>query len=335
MAAIHASGLAHRDLKTENMFLDNEFNIKIGDFGFAKFLDGENKGRFTSHLGTPGYQSPQMLICKNYNGFENDIFACGVILFVIHAGSPPFREAKETDPWYKNFLNKHPHIFWQYHLKNKKFSNNFIKLITGMLSPEGRYTIKDVINSDWYKEELATKDEVKKEMEERKVIVKKAREKENLQIEIDSDESQESDKKYRDIGSDTLLEQLNNLEVDDDLIVEWEPNEYESGNFIKVNVPHKKIFCEIAYSLTMKYEGVSLDINNEKLSMIVKYEDLNLNAETDLDKISINNISAIDINLQVFKTDGGSVVQFFKNEAMSQFDYRNLYQAIRQVLKKD
>lgn len=339
LRAVHASGISHRDLKTENMFLDDKYNIKIGDFGFAKYCSSSNS-KFTSHLGTPGYQSPQMLMSKNYNGFDNDCFALGVILFVIHAGSPPFREAKSTDPWYKNLLSGNAQIFWGYHLKHRTFSKNFIKLVHGLISPENRFTLKDVIASDWYNEEVASEEEVIKEMEERKIIVLKERSNDNLQIEIDSDDTDTKEKKnYRDVTGD-IEERLKDIEIDEESIQEWS-SQREGGNQIKVQVSHYKIYLEIARLLASKYEGVTLDLNNNCLKLNAKYykygeENEVINKDgIELDSLNLQDVNMIDINIDIYKNGKeGSVVQVNKNEEMSQFDFRVFYRELANDLKK-
>jgi serine/threonine protein kinase len=51
-------------------------------------------------LGTEGYMAPEVIMGK-YRGTEVDIFACGVILFTLYCGNPPFQKALVTDPFYK------------------------------------------------------------------------------------------------------------------------------------------------------------------------------------------------------------------------------------------
>lgn len=56
MHDINLSGLAHRDLKLDNILLDNEFGAKVADLGFARHIQGDNQdGLLNTNLGTPGY----------------------------------------------------------------------------------------------------------------------------------------------------------------------------------------------------------------------------------------------------------------------------------------
>jgi serine/threonine protein kinase len=84
----HMKGLCHRDLKLENLLLDEQGKVlKITDFGFAKFqVDSMPK----TILGTAVYVSPEVLENKTYDGFLADVWSCGVILYTMIVGNYPF-----------------------------------------------------------------------------------------------------------------------------------------------------------------------------------------------------------------------------------------------------
>uniref|UniRef100_A0A673C0L8 phosphorylase kinase n=1 Tax=Sphaeramia orbicularis TaxID=375764 RepID=A0A673C0L8_9TELE len=95
---LHSLNIIHRDLKPENILLDDQGHIKLSDFGFSVQLQPGEKLR--ELCGTPGYLAPEILKCsmdETHQGYgkEVDLWACGVILFTLLAGSPPFWHRKQ------------------------------------------------------------------------------------------------------------------------------------------------------------------------------------------------------------------------------------------------
>jgi serine/threonine protein kinase len=99
---LHSNGICHRDLKPENILLDKDFNVKIIDYGFAGDLEGRFKdGYCLTHLGTKGFMAPEILERKRYQGHVVDLFALGVILFMMYTRDRPFEEALTSDYRYE------------------------------------------------------------------------------------------------------------------------------------------------------------------------------------------------------------------------------------------
>uniref|UniRef100_A0A3B4CSL7 calcium/calmodulin-dependent protein kinase n=1 Tax=Pygocentrus nattereri TaxID=42514 RepID=A0A3B4CSL7_PYGNA len=87
----HLNGIVHRDLKPENLLLASKLKgaaVKLADFGLAIEVQGDQQAWF-GFAGTPGYLSPEVLRKEPY-GKPVDMWACGVILYILLVGYPPF-----------------------------------------------------------------------------------------------------------------------------------------------------------------------------------------------------------------------------------------------------
>ena len=91
VAYLHQNGISHRDIKTDNVIIGKNGEVKVIDFGFATTL---NKGE--SHCGTPNYMAPELFEKKNvYNPAKVDAWALGVLLFYLYEGTYPFKGYSE------------------------------------------------------------------------------------------------------------------------------------------------------------------------------------------------------------------------------------------------
>ncbi|TMS40044.1 hypothetical protein L596_006475 [Steinernema carpocapsae] len=91
IAYCHSNSVVHRDLKPENLLLASKAKgaaVKLADFGLAIEVQGDTEAWF-GFAGTPGYLSPEVLKKDPY-GKPVDIWACGVILYILLVGYPPF-----------------------------------------------------------------------------------------------------------------------------------------------------------------------------------------------------------------------------------------------------
>ena len=102
VGAAHAKGIVHRDLKPDNIFLveqdDQKDFVKLLDFGISKMMDGESAVAHTKLtstgmvMGTPLYMAPEQAMGTAVD-HRADIYACGVILYEMLSGRPPFEGA--------------------------------------------------------------------------------------------------------------------------------------------------------------------------------------------------------------------------------------------------
>jgi serine/threonine protein kinase len=100
---MHDKGFAHRDLKIDNVVIDQDYELKLIDLSFVcdAFLPQ------TLKCGTLSYQAPELLDeTKEYQAIWVDIFALGIILFYLVSGQLPFFKAQSTDPKYDKVIKE-------------------------------------------------------------------------------------------------------------------------------------------------------------------------------------------------------------------------------------
>ena len=91
---LHTLGIVYRDIKPENVFIDSNGYIKLGDFGFAKQI---NNGSTYTFCGTPGYLAPETIYSHGYD-LRIDWWSYGVLLYVIATGQQPFAYHSSDEP---------------------------------------------------------------------------------------------------------------------------------------------------------------------------------------------------------------------------------------------
>lgn len=183
LAHMHEKHIAHRDLKPENLLFDNQFNLKLADFGFSKiYKKGEgHKNYMNTELGTKGYMAPEILSGEKYCE-KVDIFAAGVILFIMLAGFPPFQNANEKDWWFDKITKKKYKLFWMAHERTANFSKTAKDLLVNMLAAKqtDRYDVHQVQQHPFWNLPCPDKNQLASSLKKKKQVVdtQKAREKE-------------------------------------------------------------------------------------------------------------------------------------------------------------
>ena len=154
VAYCHDKGVIHRDLKPENILIENSedkdkeyFHIKIIDFGTCEIL---KKKKLTEQIGTSFYIAPEVL--KNGYNEKCDLWSCGVILYILLCGSPPFYGKNEKEIFQKildgnvNFKHK----IWNKISDDAK--NLVIKLL--QVDPSQRLSAAEALEDEWFKKNI-------------------------------------------------------------------------------------------------------------------------------------------------------------------------------------
>ena len=101
---LHHRHIVHRDLKTGNLFLDGNMNVKVGDFGLAALLVTEREmevKRRTTMCGTPNYLAPEILEKGKGHDEKVDLWAIGVIAYTLAVGKAPFHASTKEEIYKK------------------------------------------------------------------------------------------------------------------------------------------------------------------------------------------------------------------------------------------
>ncbi|TSM12578.1 Testis-specific serine/threonine-protein kinase 1 [Bagarius yarrelli] len=148
---IHDRDIVHRDLKCENLLLDNDFNLKVTDFGFSKRLEPVDGQMVLSDTfcGSSAYASPELLQSIPHNPKVNDVWSMGVVLFIMLTGAMPYDESnirKMLETQKKHVIN-----FPKFGRDKCKGAYN---LISCMLDPDPvrRIDIDGIFQHPWMQE---------------------------------------------------------------------------------------------------------------------------------------------------------------------------------------
>ena len=138
-------GVCHRDIKDENIVIDDQFRVKLIDFGSAVILPrhyGQNKAcMFTKFYGTISFASPEILTCQPYRAEPAEVWSLGVLLYTILFGEVPFHGPEMA-------------VLGQFAPPKIPVSSKCLHLLSCMLqrSPEKRPTIHQILLHPWLRE---------------------------------------------------------------------------------------------------------------------------------------------------------------------------------------
>ncbi|XP_070772798.1 serine/threonine-protein kinase DCLK2 [Enoplosus armatus] len=160
---LHSMNVVHRDIKPENLLVfeypDGTKSLKLGDFGLATVVEGP----LYTVCGTPTYVAPEIIAESGY-GLKVDIWAAGVITYILLCGFPPFRSESnmQEDLFDQILLGRldFPSPYWD------NITDSAKELIGKMLTvnAEARYTAQDILSHPWVTDDAVMGNNMKMEV---------------------------------------------------------------------------------------------------------------------------------------------------------------------------
>jgi serine/threonine protein kinase len=333
--AFHNAGICHRDLKTENILVDEKYNLKICDFGFST----SNTGHLKESCGTEGYKAPEVeKENPNYDGIKADIFSLGVVLFTLVTGVNGFDKKNKL---YRFIRIRNYDTYWKsVEGALKVFPKDFKELYNRMVcyNTKKRLSVKDILNEegkktdyDWLKEirdlnkdDFASlEEEVKNELKKRKIEVRKGKQKE---------ENKESeDESNIEIGGENKSITDEKVYFEKSRQPKYAENEIYMDNYIKINgnLNPIKFMNDLANSIDENLgDDCTIDVPEKGLKFNITFEGeekggivlpkeieeelAKLNPENDQENDNLN-IKQCILQVKLFKlVNGGHLLRFLK-----------------------
>ena len=310
---LHSQNIIPRDIKPENLLVDDNMNIKLCDFGFARILNSKNE-KLTDYVATRWYRAPELLLSQGDYGFEVDYWAVGCIMGELVDGNPLFPGESEIDQLHciqkiiGNFTKEQINLFYNNPIFNGKellnvdkpeslewrylgkLPKNAISFMKGLLEIDPKKRINgDNVFQHPYLVKLYQKD-MKKEKEKDLEI--------NDNI-INNDKNNNNENKIEvNYNNDNRSIELNNNINNNNI------NINDNINFNNENFTFEKLSQNVLQTLKNKYNHQqNNNINNNNIYVIQLQNNPNnlkyFKSERDntlLNQTSITNINNINYN---------------------------------------
>lgn len=141
--------IVHRDVKCENVLLTSNYNVKLADFGFARYVV-DNRGKHVlsdTYCGSLSYAAPEILRGYPYNPKMSDIWSLGVILYILLNKAMPFDENNVKRLYELQVARK-----WKFRTKKSAHLTDHVKkLVSNLLEPDvsKRWHLDQIVHSEW------------------------------------------------------------------------------------------------------------------------------------------------------------------------------------------
>jgi len=135
---LHKNNICHRDLKLDNILIDDKINIKLIDLGYSIYFN--NNTYLNYYDGNINYLAPEIIKKKRYNGFAVDVWNIGIILYYLLCGCFPFNNNKNREEFLENNISFPDYLSFEVK-----------ELIKKMLcvNPISRITINNILRNEW------------------------------------------------------------------------------------------------------------------------------------------------------------------------------------------
>ncbi len=332
---IHNLGFAHRDLKTENILLDKNFNIKISDFGFSASLEDKegNKKKLTTILGTLQFLAPEMIEKKNYDGKKADIYALGILLLAIVSGKYIFYCAKKTDENYsliykknyKEFCSKFEKLF-----KDFNYSKEFIDLFINMIkyNPNERFNYNEIKNHVWMKNIEINNEKMIKEFKRRDFYVRSRIDDENEEITSENNNEENNENVFRNENNlKSFYSNENKIKIID---------ENKIKNILKIkfsiNIQNEVNFMNLITNLIFNNENKNINQSQKNLSFKIIYENDDFEEEEE-DENNEFEIENLVIKIELVKNNKKNYYFLFKKKSGDLEQFLQKTEKIKKIIK--
>jgi len=353
LQAIHNSGICHRDLKMQNILVDDNYNPKICDFGFgAKIMGEDDSGKLNEFLGTANYAAPEIFLHRPYDGVKADIFSMGVVLINLVTCRMGFVQATRIDKYYRCIMAKKYNMYWNLVTgmignMSEDLKNLYIKMVA--FKPEQRPSIDEIFQDPWMKEVTSLDEkgyhelehEVLEDFKEREIAVLKSNES------IEATGSFESD-----LGNDRALGDDEVEYFDLNLTPKYiQKTGLNMHNYMKINGDLKPgAFMNALANKILKDFGDNVKIEECKygLKFNVTFEDdledeeePDEELEKELEKLGLEDVDEETITkkdcviqIKLFQSlNGGYLVRFVRKGGEIEEYYKKL-DSIKSIVKK-
>ena len=320
---IHEHNICHRDIKLDNILLDENFSPKICDFGFSCV----NTQNLTVNLGTSGYKPPEVSRSKPYDGCKVDIFCLGVSLIRLVIGTTAFGKATRNDQKYHMIMQKKYKEYWEIvESQNNgiKLSKTFKDLYINMIlyNPQLRLTAKEVLEHPWFKE-IKEMDQTTKKNLENKIkeeflklipLVKENSLKEMKAADEISESTLYNVRSYRDeeenyFNPEMRVKKTNTpIKMDNCIKIKGyiNPNKFLNSLVYKINKEFDMDNCFIQASIDKPKFNVTFENNKEEIDEVEDNE--NDNEDEDEDEED----DEIIVQIKLYETSDGYLLRFIK-----------------------